>query len=74
MSKRVANSKSPFKARRGRVRVGWRRARAIEQLTKQQEQLSMAEATDEVKEVMRKVKRAIRSVLPKKQVRRHQGR
>ncbi len=74
MSKRVANSKSPFKARRGRIRIGWRRKRAINSLLRQQEQLSTASITDEGIEVMKKIRRALRSVIPKKQMRRHQGR
>lgn len=74
VSKRVANSKATTKARYRRVRLGYHRQKMIEQLTKQQEQLSQSDATDEVKVVMKKVGKALRSILPKKQTRRHQSR
>ena len=74
MSKRVANSKAPTKARNGRIRIGWRRTRAIQALTKQQAQLSLGEMTGEVKETMKRISSALKSVMPKKIMRRHQGR
>lgn len=74
MSKRVANTKMTT-ARNGRVRLGWRRVQQLNMLTKAQEQLSLQEMTESVKEQLKTIKTFIKKALPRKrEMRRHQGR
>ena len=70
MPKRLCNSKGRTQARFGRIRIGWRRAKAIAGLEKQRDQLEKLDAskiTDEVKDKVRGIKRALGKLIPKRQ-------
>ena len=70
--KRVSNKRGeePKSARSERIRIGWRRVRAISQFEKQREQLEGMDAskiTAEVKAKVKGIKKALGKLIPRKQ-------
>lgn len=73
MSKRVANTRS-MTARNGRIRIGWKKRRMLSILEKQEEQLALGQLNDKAKEALSAFRAKVKSILPKKFLRRAQGR
>ncbi len=72
MSKRVCNKRGRVGARFGRIRIGWRRARAITQFERQRDQLENLDPskfTDEIKAKVKGIGRALGKLIPKRQKR-----
>jgi hypothetical protein len=73
MSKRVANTTART-ARNGRVRIGWRKRRMLEMYEQQKDQLSLGKLDEAATEAFNAFKQQIRKMLPKRFLRRAQGR
>lgn len=73
MSKRIANCKGRGNARFGRVRYGWKTLRAAEQYEKLNKMLS-GDLEDAIRAKYQDVKATLGRFIPKKLLRRHQGR
>jgi len=72
MSKRVANTKERT-ARFGRIRIGWRKHRMLRQFENLQD-IDKSEITEEGKAAFAEFSKTIRSMIPKKFLRRSQNR
>ena len=73
MSKRVSNDRGRNKARYGRIRLGWKTIRSLQQYEKLNKALT-GDLEDKIRDKYEAAKSALTSVLPKKLLRRHQGR
>ena len=74
MSKRVCNKKGRVGARFGRVRIGWKRQRQIDHYRAMEKQIRMTDIDEQAREVLKNIKGAIKKLMPKKMMRRHQSR
>lgn len=71
MSKRIANTKDKT-ARFGRVRIGWRKHRMLSSLEKQQEQEYQDKLDDKARQKFAFFARRVKTMIPKKFLRRYQ--
>ena len=74
--KRVSNKRGeqPRSARSRRIRIGWRKTKAMSQLEKQYENLTAKPITQEIAAQSKRILKAIKSIIPRKRERKLQAR
>lgn len=75
MGKRVSNKRGEHVgARSGRIRIGWRKIRALRKLHGQMDKLTLQTATAEVRAKAKRLLKTMRKIMPKRPERRTQTR
>jgi len=74
MPKRLANCRGFGNARFGRVRIGWRKMKMLQQWDKLQDEYEKGDMDEKAESMYQDFKHRVKQVVSKKLIRRHQGR